>query len=106
LVCPAPAFAGFAAAVVLDDFTSFAAGTTGQAPLPAIRFTGDGSRSIEAVAVLPGSGASLIDEAAAAGVGVLVTGDVKYHDADRAGGEAERAVGETLNHSRLKHIEH
>ena len=29
------------AAVVLDDFTSFAAGTTGQAPLPAIRFTKD-----------------------------------------------------------------
>ena len=52
--------------------------------LPAIRFTGDGSRVIEGVAVLPGSGASLIDEAAAAGVGALVTGDIKYHDADRA----------------------
>ena len=39
---------------------------------------------IEAVAVVPGSGASLIDQAAAAGVGALVTGDVKYHDAERA----------------------
>jgi ribonuclease HI/probable phosphoglycerate mutase len=39
---------------------------------------------IEGVAVLPGSGASLIDEAVAAGVGALVTGDIKYHDADRA----------------------
>ena len=52
--------------------------------LPAIHFTGDGSRVIEGVAVLPGSGASLIDQAAAAGVGALVTGDIKYHDADRA----------------------
>jgi len=52
--------------------------------MPAIRYEGDGERVIERVAVLPGSGASLIDEAAAAGVDALVTGDIKYHDADRA----------------------
>ena len=65
----------------LEAFVGDVAGLFG---LPAIRHTGDGARLIEAVAVVPGSGASLIDEAAAAGVGVLVTGDVKYHDADRA----------------------
>jgi dinuclear metal center YbgI/SA1388 family protein len=52
--------------------------------LPAVRFTGDGSRVVEAIAVVPGSGAALIDEAVAARADVLVTGDVKYHDADRA----------------------
>jgi dinuclear metal center YbgI/SA1388 family protein len=65
----------------LEDFAGEVAGLFG---LPTIRFTGDGSRLIETVAVLPGSGASLIDEAAAAGVDALVTGDIKYHDADRA----------------------
>ena len=70
-----------AAPRTLEDFATEVAGLFG---LPAVRFTGDGSRLIEGVAVLPGSGASLIDEAAAAGVGVLVTGDIKYHDADRA----------------------
>ncbi|HUK78858.1 MAG TPA: Nif3-like dinuclear metal center hexameric protein, partial [Thermoleophilia bacterium] len=63
---------------------SFAGDVAGLFGLPAIRHTGDGARLIEGIAVVPGSGASLIDEAAAAGVGVLVTGDVKYHDADRA----------------------
>ena len=65
----------------LEAFAGEVAGLFG---MPAIRFTGDGSRTIEGIAVLPGSGASLIDEAAAAGVGALVTGDIKYHDADRA----------------------
>ena len=35
-----PTTPGPIASLVLDEFTSFAAGTTGQAPLPAIRFTG------------------------------------------------------------------
>ena len=52
--------------------------------MPAIHFSGDGARVIEGVAVVPGSGAALIDQAAAAGVSALVTGDIKYHDADRA----------------------
>lgn len=36
------------------------------------------------VAVVPGSGAGFIEAAAAAGAGVLVTGDVGHHDARRA----------------------
>ena len=39
---------------------------------------------VRRVAVVPGSGASMIDAALAGGVDVLVTGDVKYHDAERA----------------------
>jgi len=65
----------------LEDLAGEVAGLFG---MPAIRFTGDGARVVEGIAVLPGSGASLIDDAAAAPVDVLVTGDIKYHDADRA----------------------
>jgi dinuclear metal center YbgI/SA1388 family protein len=65
----------------LEELAAEAAGLFG---MTAIRFTGDGSRVIEKVGVLPGSGAALIDAAAAAGVGALLTGDIKYHDADRA----------------------
>jgi dinuclear metal center YbgI/SA1388 family protein len=63
---------------------AFAADVAALFGLPAIRHTGDPERLIEGVAVVPGSGASLIDSAAAAGVGALLTGDVKYHDAERA----------------------
>ncbi|HTX70010.1 MAG TPA: Nif3-like dinuclear metal center hexameric protein, partial [Thermoleophilia bacterium] len=52
--------------------------------LPAIRFTGDAERVVEAIAVVPGAGMSLLDDALRARVDVLVTGDIKYHDADRA----------------------
>ena len=38
---------------------------------------------IEGVAVVPGSGASLIDGPRRPGSSALVTGDIKYHDADR-----------------------
>lgn len=48
------------------------------------RFVGSPDRPIDSVAVCTGSGASLIDDAAAAGAHVYVTGDLKYHDADRA----------------------
>jgi hypothetical protein len=44
------------------------------------RPSGDGLR----VAVVPGSGASLISHAATAGAQVLVTGDIKHHDARQA----------------------
>ncbi len=39
---------------------------------------------VERVAVCAGSGASLIDRAHAAGAGVFITGDLKYHEAQRA----------------------
>lgn len=45
------------------------------------RLTGDPSRLVRRVAVCTGSGSSLLEEAAAAGADVFITGDVKYHDA-------------------------
>jgi dinuclear metal center YbgI/SA1388 family protein len=51
--------------------------------LPWVRYTGDPGRRVQRVALVPGSGAALI-QAAATRADVLVTGDVKHHDADRA----------------------
>ncbi len=70
---PAPAtLAGFAAdvAAVLD--------------LPDVRYAGDPDREVLRVAVLPGSGAEAIARGVARLADVLVTGDVKYHEARRA----------------------
>jgi dinuclear metal center YbgI/SA1388 family protein len=64
----------------LDELVRAVAGLFG---LPAARHTGDPSTPVQRVAVVPGSGASLIDTAAGV-ADVLITGDVKYHDADRA----------------------
>ncbi len=46
-----------------------------------LRFVGDGDRMLEKVALCGGSGSSLLREAYSQGADVLVTGDVKYHDA-------------------------
>lgn len=46
-----------------------------------LRFVGDPKHSIERVAVMTGSGGGYFGEAKAAGAEVLVTGDVKYHQA-------------------------
>jgi ribonuclease HI len=48
-----------------------------------ISWSGDGSRVVDVVGVLPGSGRSLIDVAARR-CQALITGDVGYHDAQRA----------------------
>ena len=48
---------------------------------PALRYVGDAAARISKVALCSGSGASLLREAARAGADVLVTGDVKYHEA-------------------------
>lgn len=48
---------------------------------PALRYVGDPAANISKVALCSGSGASLVREAARAGADVLVTGDVKYHEA-------------------------
>lgn len=48
---------------------------------PPLRYVGDPSAPVSKVALCSGSGASLMREAARAGADVLVTGDVKYHDA-------------------------
>jgi dinuclear metal center YbgI/SA1388 family protein len=49
-----------------------------------LNWSGDGRRVVARVGVLPGSGRSLIDQAAAV-CEVLITGDLGYHDAERAG---------------------
>jgi len=56
-----------------------------------LRWAGPGEKLISKVAVCGGSGASLISEALRQGADCLLTGDVKYHDAQRA-----RAEGLTL----------
>ncbi|MDD2852405.1 MAG: Nif3-like dinuclear metal center hexameric protein [Desulfuromonadaceae bacterium] len=51
---------------------------------PALRYTGDPHTMVTRVALCSGSGASLLHDAVRAGADVLVTGDVKYHDAREA----------------------
>ena len=55
--------------------------------LPSVRYAGDGAREIRRVAVLPGSGAEAISLGVAQVADVLVTGDVKYHEARAAQAE-------------------
>ena len=50
-------------------------------PSPSARLCGDPARSVHRVAVLGGSGMSAAADALAAGADVLVTGDVRHHDA-------------------------
>ena len=59
--------------------------------LPSVRYAGDGRREVRRVAVLPGSGAEAIARGVAQVADVLVTGDVKYHEA-----RAARAQGLAL----------
>ncbi len=49
-----------------------------------VRYVGEGSRPIRRVALCSGSGASLLREAKRRGADLLVTGDVRYHDARTA----------------------
>lgn len=48
---------------------------------PSLRYVGNHLAKISKVALCSGSGASLLHEAVRAGADVLVTGDVKYHEA-------------------------
>jgi dinuclear metal center YbgI/SA1388 family protein len=48
---------------------------------PALRYVGDPAARISKVALCSGSGASLLHDADRSGADLLVTGDVKYHDA-------------------------
>lgn len=70
-----------AAPVTLADF---AARVKQDLRCQAPRLVGDPAARISKVAVCGGSGASLIHEAARQGADVLVTGDVKYHEARNA----------------------
>ena len=49
-----------------------------------LRVAGDGRKEMKKIAVCGGSGISVLREAARRGADVLVTGDVKYHDAQLA----------------------
>ena len=59
----------------------FAKQVSDQLAVPALRYTGDPAAKIRTVALCSGSGASLLRDAVRAGADVLVTGDVKFHDA-------------------------
>lgn len=49
-----------------------------------VRYVGDAGQTVRKVALCSGSGASLLREAKRKGADLLVTGDVKYHDARTA----------------------
>ena len=66
------------APVAFADFAEQVKGTLGA---DHVRLVGKPDRSISKIAVCGGSGASLLAAAARKGADVLVTGDVKYHDA-------------------------
>ncbi|MGI5939313.1 MAG: Nif3-like dinuclear metal center hexameric protein [Thermoleophilia bacterium] len=66
-----------------ESVKTFAGRIAGWLGLPSVAWSGDGDRQVRRVAVVPGSGRSLIDKAAQR-ADVLVTGDVGYHDAQRA----------------------
>jgi dinuclear metal center YbgI/SA1388 family protein len=63
---------------------AFAAEAGAVLHLPSLRYAGDGERLVKRVAVLPGSGAEAIARGVAQIAEVLVTGDVKYHEARAA----------------------
>ncbi|MBE5934221.1 MAG: Nif3-like dinuclear metal center hexameric protein [Lachnospiraceae bacterium] len=49
-----------------------------------LRVIGDMNKSVESIAILPGSGKSFINNVIKEGVDVLVTGDIDYHSASDA----------------------
>ena len=67
----------------LEDFAAF---VKTHLELSALRVVCAGSHAVHRVALCGGSGAEFIGRAAAKGADVYVTGDVKYHDAERAVG--------------------
>lgn len=69
--------------VLAEDTTlgAFADHVKGRLGLAGVRFVGDGGRPVRKVALCGGSGMSLLRDAQRQGADVLVTGDVKYHEA-------------------------
>ena len=63
---------------------AFAAQVAAVLRLASVRYAGDAGREMRRVAVLPGSGAEAIARGVAQVADVLVTGDVKYHEARAA----------------------
>jgi dinuclear metal center YbgI/SA1388 family protein len=68
-------------AVRLADYAALVAERLGA---PGIRFVGDPAATVKRIALCSGSGASVMRSAARSGADVLVTGDVKYHEAREA----------------------
>jgi len=64
-----------------QPLAAFAADVAAVLRLPSLRYAGDGACPVKRVAVLPGSGAEAIARGVAQVADVLVTGDVKYHEA-------------------------
>jgi dinuclear metal center YbgI/SA1388 family protein len=60
---------------------AYAAATGARLGCGSVRMVGDPARLIRTVALCSGSGASLLVDAVRAGADLLVTGDVKYHEA-------------------------
>ena len=69
---------------------------------PWIRTVGDLDRPVQKIALCGGSGGSLIGEALRQGADVLVTGDLKYHEARRA--EAEGMALIDAGHFASEHL--
>ena len=67
----------------LEDFAALVKERLGLSTLRVVRA---GEHEIHRVALCGGSGAEFIGRAAAKGADVYVTGDVKYHDGERAVG--------------------
>jgi dinuclear metal center YbgI/SA1388 family protein len=70
-----------AAPVTLAEF---AAVVKERLQLAAVRMVGNSDKKISRIALCGGSGASLLREAARKGADLLVTGDIKYHEAQEA----------------------
>ena len=66
------------------SLAAFAAQVAAVLRLASVRYAGDAGREVRRVAVLPGSGAEAIARGVAQVADVLVTGDVKYHEARAA----------------------
>ena len=64
-----------------STLAEYAALTAARLAAPGTRFVGDPAAMVQKVALCSGSGTSVMRAAARSGADVLVTGDVKYHDA-------------------------
>jgi dinuclear metal center YbgI/SA1388 family protein len=69
------------------ELQQFAAQVRQQLNVSTLRLVGEPTQQVNKIAVCGGSGASLLSEALRQGADCLVTGDVKYHDAQRARSE-------------------
>lgn len=61
--------------------SEYAGWLRGELTAPALRYVGDPAARVSKIALCSGSGASLLHDAVRAGADVLVTGDLKYHEA-------------------------